>query len=97
MREIQDAATAARRMQVLKALALQPKYCADPRNLRAELEITGYAMTLTKLAMECAFLAELGLVTSLDAGQLSLTDDGLSVVRGLVTLPGIGTPEPGEL
>ena len=97
MKCIQDSATAARRMQILKALALQPTYCADPRNLRADLEVTGYPMTLTKMVMECAFLAELGLVEAPASGVLALTDDGLSVVRGLVKLPGIGSPEPGEL
>lgn len=92
-----DVVTPARRLQILKALALRPQYRAEPRNLRSELEVTGYAMTLTKLAVECAFLADLGLVDAPESGLLSLTDDGLSVVRGLVKLPGIGTPEPGEL
>lgn len=84
-------------MQVLTALALEPRYCSETRNLRAELEVTGYPMTLTKLAMDCAFLAELGLVKSPQNGMLALTDDGMDVVRGLVRLPGIGSPEPGQL
>lgn len=92
-----DVVTPARRLQILKALALRAQYRAEPRNLRSELEVTGYPMTLTKLAVECAFLADLGLVDAPESGLLSLTDDGLSVVRGLVKLPGIGTPEPGEL
>ena len=89
--------TAARRLHILTALSLRPQYRAEPRNLRQELEITGYPMTLTKLAVECAFLADLGLVDAPDAGLIALTDDGLSVARGLIRLPGIGTPEPGEL
>lgn len=97
MKPVQDVITAARRLQILKALALRPQYRADPRGLRQELEVTGYPMTLTKLAVECAFLADLGLVDAPDNGILALTDDGMSVVRGLVKLPGIGTPEPGEL
>lgn len=89
--------TAGRRLQILTALSLRPQFRADPRNLRQELEVTGYAMTLTKLAVECAFLADLGLVDAPAEGLIRLTDDGLSVVRGLVKLPGIGTPEPGAL
>lgn len=88
--------TAGRRLQILKALAMRPQYRAEPRNLRSELEVTGYPMTLTKLAVECAFLADLGLVDAPAEGLIRLTDDGLSVVNGLIRLPGIGTPEPGE-
>lgn len=88
--------TAGRRLHILKALAIRPQYRADPRSLRSELEVTGYPMTLTKLAVECAFLADLGLVDAPAEGLIRLTDDGLSVVNGLIRLPGIGTPEPGE-
>lgn len=97
MKAGQDVMTASRRLHILKALALRPQYRAEPRNLRQELEVTGYAMTLTKLAVECAFLADLGLLDAPENGLLALTDDGLSVARGLIRLPGIGTPEPGEL
>ncbi|MDD5391191.1 MAG: hypothetical protein PHD37_17780 [Gallionellaceae bacterium] len=93
----QDAITASRRLQILTALSMRPQYRAEPRGLRQELEATGYPMTLAKLAVECAFLADLGLVDAPQDGVLALTDDGLSVVRGLIRLPGIGTPEPGDL
>ncbi len=92
-----DVVTPARRLHILKTLSLRPQYRAEPRNLRQEIEVTGYPMSLSKLAVECAFLADLGLVDAPENGILALTDDGLSVVRGLVKLPGIGTPEPGEL
>lgn len=93
----QDAITASRRLQILTALSMRPLYRAAPRDLRQELEVTGYAMSLTKLAVECAFLADLGLVDAPADGLMALTDEGLSVARGLVRLPGIGTPGPGEL
>ena len=93
----QDTITAGRRLQILVALSLRPQYKAEPRNLRQELEVTGYPMTLTKLAVECAFLGDLGLVEAPAEGLIKLTDDGLSVARSLVRLPGIGTPEPGAL
>lgn len=97
MSSAQDVISAGRRLHILRALALRPLYRADPRGLREELEVTGYPMTMTKLAVECAFLADLGLVEAPENGVFRLTDDGMSVARGLVKLPGIGTPEPGEL
>jgi len=90
-------ATAGRRLQILNALSLRPQYKAEPRNLRQELEVTGYPMTLTKLAVECTFLADLGLVDAPAEGLIRLTDDGLAVARGLIRLPGINTPEPGAV
>ncbi len=92
-----DVITPARRLQILKALSLRPQYRAAPRNLRLEVEETGYPMTLTKLAVECAFLADLGLVDAPENGLIALTDEGLDVVSGRIKLPGIGTPEPGEV
>ncbi|MFO1404696.1 MAG: hypothetical protein U1E96_08945 [Azonexus sp.] len=89
--------TAGRRLQILTALSLRPQYKAEPRNLRQELEDTGYPMTLAKLAVECAFLADLGLLDAPAEGLIRLTDEGLAVARGLIKLPGIGTPEPGAL
>lgn len=97
MTAAQDTITAGRRLAILVALSLRPQFKAEPRNLRQELEVTGYPMTLTKLAVDCAFLADLGLVEAPAEGLISLTDDGLSVARGLIKLPGIGTPEPGAL
>lgn len=93
---VEQVNTEHRRLQILRALALRPLYRAEPRNLRGELEATGYPMTLTKLSVECAFLADLGLVDAPAEGLLALTDDGLAVARGLIKLPGIGTPAPGE-
>lgn len=90
-----SASAAVRRLQILKALAMRPQYRADPRHLRIELEESGYAMTLAKLAVEFAFLADLGLVDAPAEGLIHLTDDGLSVVNGLIRLPGIGTHESG--
>lgn len=89
--------TANRRLQILKALALRPRYCAAPRDMLGELEATGYPMRMEKLMIDTAYLADLGLVSAPDYGVLQLTDDGLEVARGLIRLPGIGTPTPGEL
>ncbi|MDR0233269.1 MAG: hypothetical protein LBI31_00415 [Zoogloeaceae bacterium] len=84
--------TARRRMQVLRALSLHAGHTAMPAKLRDEMEETGFPMTLTKLMLDCAFLAELELVSAPEAGKITLTADGLDVVRGLVKLPGLGTP-----
>jgi hypothetical protein len=80
---------AARRRQILLALALHSGHAAMPAKLRDEMEATGYPMTLTKLMMDCAFLAELGLIESPALGAVALTADGLDVTRGLVRLPGL--------
>ncbi|MDR1350725.1 MAG: hypothetical protein LBJ59_08145 [Zoogloeaceae bacterium] len=85
--------TAARRMQILRALSLHVGHTAMPGALKDELAATGYAMTLTKLMLDCAFLAELGLVSAPEAGSIALTSDGLDMVNGLVRLPGL-SPAP---
>jgi hypothetical protein len=85
--------TAARRMQILRALALHTGHTAMPGALHEEMANTGYPMTLTKLMLDCAFLAELGMVGSPADGKITLTADGLDVVRGLVRLPGL-SPAP---
>jgi hypothetical protein len=84
-----EKATAARRLQVLRALSLHAGHTAMPAALREEMGETGYPMTLTKLMVDCAFLGELGLVAAPDDGRIALTSDGLDVVRGLVRLPGL--------
>ncbi|MDR3323254.1 MAG: hypothetical protein LBS89_03520 [Zoogloeaceae bacterium] len=91
-----DPLTARRRKQILTALSLRPQHTATPGSLLAELEATGYPMTLTKLMVECAFLTNLGLTDAPDVGFITLTDDGLAVAKGLVHLPGIGAPALGE-
>ena len=87
--------TAARRMQVLRALSLHTGHTAMPGALKDEMGDSGYPMTLTKLMLDCAFLAELGLVAAPENGVVTLTRDGLDVVQGLVRLPGIGNRETG--
>jgi hypothetical protein len=84
--------TAARRMQILRALSLHVGHTAMPGALREEMERAGYPMTLTKLMLDCAFLAELGLIGSPEAGSIALAADGLDVVKGLVRLPGLSVP-----
>lgn len=89
-------ATAARRLQILTALALEPRYTLATFVLREKLELTGFAMSNTKLAVELAFLADLELVDTGDS-TVSLTEAGRDVACGLVKLPGIATPAPGAL
>ncbi|MDR1063647.1 MAG: hypothetical protein LBL48_06910 [Azoarcus sp.] len=85
---------ASRRMQILRALSIHTGHTAMPGALRDEMGETGYPMTLTKLMMDTAFLAELGLVAAPEAGSIALTADGLDVVRGLVNLPGLSLDLP---
>ena len=92
----EEAIKAARRLQILRALSIRPHHTATPGSLLSELEATGFPVTLTKLMIEAAFLADLSLVTTPATGYLALTDDGLSVARGLVKLPGIGQAALGE-
>jgi hypothetical protein len=85
----EETQTAARRMQILRALSLHVGHTAMPGALREEMGKSGYPMTLTKLMLDCAFLAELDLVAAPEAGSIALTADGLDVVRGLIRLPGL--------
>ncbi|MDR3323874.1 MAG: hypothetical protein LBS89_06700 [Zoogloeaceae bacterium] len=85
-----------RRFSFLQALRLRPQHTATPASLLHELENCGYPLTLTRLMGDVAFLTSLGLIVAPDAGFLSLTDEGLGVAKGIVNIPGIGSPALGE-
>ncbi|MDR2624950.1 MAG: hypothetical protein LBC37_01295 [Zoogloeaceae bacterium] len=87
---------ARRRMQILLALSIRPDHLARPGSLLEELQGVGFPMTLTRLMVEIAFLAEMDLVDAPAVGYIGLTDSGLQVALGQVKLPGVGYSALGE-
>lgn len=85
-----------RRRAVLAMLAISPGYRLPVRSVRGQLEILGYSVSLDRVATDCAWLAEQGLV-EFDATVVTLTERGMDVVMGRVIQPGVRRPEPGEL
>lgn len=93
-----------RRRAVLAALAVAPAYRMPVRTLRAQLDTLGYVVSIDRLATDCAWLAEQGLLTlngdaasTAHGTSATLTDRGSDVVMGRATAPGVRRPEPGEL
>lgn len=86
-----------RRRAALAALAVAPAFRLPIRTLRAQLETLGYAVSIDRLASDCAWLAEQGLIDMQGEASATLTDRGLDVVMGRCAAPGVRRPEPGEL
>lgn len=86
-----------RRRAVLAALAVAPAYRMPVRTLRAQLDTLGYSVSIDRLATDCAWLAEQGLLTLQGEASATLSDRGLDVVMGRASAPGVRRPEPGEL
>lgn len=89
--------TEARRRALLVALNLAARFSLLPRQLRAQLEVVGHAVSLDRLYTDCAWLAEQGLVVIDPEGPVHLTHRGHDVVQGFCNVPGVASPEPGEL
>lgn len=84
-----------RRRAMLAALMVAPAYMMPARALREQINLVGYAVSLDRLVIDCAWLAEMGLVVwSNDVA--TLTDRGADVVLGHAQVPGVKRPEPGQ-
>lgn len=85
-----------RRRAILVALSLSPSYRLEPRALRRQIEAVNFEVSLDRLAMDCAWLAEMELVEAPPEGMVRLTDRGADVALGRIRVPGVTGFEPGE-
>lgn len=91
-----DEIAAARRLVILQALYFAPGYTLARTALRHQVELTGYVTSADKMASECAWLAEMGLVEMLELDAVRLTDRGEDMAWGRSQVPGVRRPSPGE-
>lgn len=91
-----DEITAARRLAILLALYFAPGYTLNRAVLRLQVERTGYVTSVDKMASECAWLVEMGLIEALDLDVVRLTDRGEDMALGRSETPGVRRPSPGE-
>ena len=75
---------------------MAPAYMMPARGLREQINLVGYAVSLDRLATDCAWLAEQGLITWQN-DVATLADRGADVVLGRAQVPGVRRPEPGQL
>ena len=85
-----------RRRAILAALMLAPSYRLGLRQLRSQIDLVGYGVSLDRLEMDVAWLEEMGLAT-LAYDVAILTDRGADVVTGRAQAPGVKRPEPGQV
>lgn len=87
---------AARRLAILLTLYFAPGYTMARAVLREQVELTGYVVSADRLATDIAWLAEQGLVESLELDAVRLTERGADVALGKTQTPGVRRPAPGE-
>ena len=89
------------RLRILQVLYRQPGYTANQEVMIAQLKDQGYQLSRDKLHIELAWLDQQAdmLVDRASSGVhiATLTGDGLDLVNGTISLPGIRAPRPEEL
>ncbi|BBL70342.1 hypothetical protein [Methylogaea oryzae] len=84
-----------RRLAILIALTLAPRYRLPVADLRAHLDDIGYPCSLDLLRCECAWLVETRLARWHNHDVVELTERGQDVATGNSEVPGVGKPGPG--
>lgn len=92
-----DEVMRARRLSLLLALYFAAGYTLPRAALRAQVELTGYVMSLDLAATEIAWLIEQGLVEPLELDAVRLTARGEDIALGRGQNPGVRRPSPGEV
>ena len=86
------------RLTVLRVLASAPGYCANSSILHGATGELGLRATRDQVKAEIAWLAEQGLVTSIEPSPgllvAELTERGSDVQAGLAVVPGVQRPSP---
>lgn len=89
-----------RRLQLLKALASDPDYEINHYVLLGLLADASYRVSMDKLKADIAWLADVELITaeSLPGGMIvaRIRDRGLDAANGVIIVPGVRHPLPGE-
>lgn len=88
-----------RRLVTLKLLAESAGYCSNEHLLRTLLGSLGHAVGAERLRADLVDLQEMGLITSDGVAGVTLatlTEKGLDVANGAVTVPGVKRPMPGR-
>ena len=85
-----------RRRAILLALVMAPAYMMPARGLREQIGLVGYMVSLDRVATDCAWLAEQGLIEWKNEVAI-LSDRGADVVLGRAQVPGVKRPEPGQV
>lgn len=88
--------TVDRRRAILLALMMAPAYMMPARGLREQIGLVGYMVSLDRVATDCAWLAEQGLIEWKNEVAI-LSDRGADVVLGRAEVPGVKRPEPGQI
>lgn len=83
-----------RRLSILISLSIAHRYKRSLLDLRAQLDAAGYAVSHDRLATDCAWLAEMGLLAT-DEGAVTLTQRGLDAAEGYSEIPGVNRPPAG--
>lgn len=87
------------RLEVLRALSLAKQYTENEVALAVLLTLQGYAMSRQQLRVDLAFLEQSDCIVLQKPGGLhiaTLTLAGQECCTGLVDIPGIAKPRPGE-
>lgn len=94
----QTAITEDRRLSLLLVLRETPGYSANAFLLRDAIhDIYGHSASIDQIRTDVAWLAEQGLVTAKNSGDVqlaALTGRGVDVALGRATQPGVKKPMP---
>lgn len=82
-----------RRLAILQSLSIAHRYRRALPDLRAQLDAVGYSTSRDRLAADCAWLEEIGLV-SMDSEAVTLNQRGLDAAEGYSEIPGVNRPGP---
>lgn len=89
------------RLRILQILSKQNAYASNQEVLLFMLREQGHAIGRDKLHIELSWLEQIANVLACrvtgDRYVATLTNNGLEVVEGVLTIPGIRKPKPNEI
>ena len=89
------------RLAILKLLSVAPAYTANQETLLVNLRVKGFALNRDQVKIELSWLeGQANAITDHPIGGVhiaTLTQDGMEIIEGLIDIPGISKPQPGEI